>query len=67
MNTQEVKFSPASFFTAQEVRRQAELLRAEQAAWIFRGIFRSAAAGYSRLATYGAKINTAYRTPKALY
>jgi hypothetical protein len=66
MNINETEISPTAF-TAQNVRRDAELLRAEQSAQIFRGFFKSIARGYARLASYGESISTSYQTPRALY
>ena len=66
MNTHETEFTPTAF-TAQNVRRQAEQLRAKQTARVFVKIFNSIAGGYARLASYGASMSNSYQTLKALY
>ncbi len=67
MNTHERDFSAAAAIDRHDVRRKAEILRAEQTVRIFRGLARTLSAGYSKLASYGASIGATYHTPKALY
>jgi hypothetical protein len=67
MNTHDIDYNPANFSAAHEIRRNAEHLRGEQTALFFRRFFKLFAAGYGKLASYGAGISTAYQTPKALY
>lgn len=65
MNTHEIDYNPANFSAAHEIRRNAEILRSEQAGRIILGLGRLIAAGFNKLTSYGAAINNGYRTPAA--
>ena len=67
MNTHEIDYNPANFSAAHDIRRNAEQLRSEQTVRLIQGLGRAIAAGYAKLASYGAVINSSYRTPTAMY
>jgi hypothetical protein len=67
MNTQKIDFSTATNIDRDQVKRNAEELRAEQTVRFIQGLGRILSDGYAKLANYGAVIHNGYRTPTALY
>ena len=66
MSTQETKFGYKSYMTADQARRRAEELRAEQFAQLSRGLFKLIAKGYSKLVSRSAKLNIPARSYRGL-
>ncbi|NQU69675.1 MAG: hypothetical protein HQ514_03950 [Rhodospirillales bacterium] len=67
MNTQKTVFDDVDFIAAHDIRRNAATLRSEQAAIIFKGLFRLIGRFYDRLAAHGALLNVPGRASRGLF
>lgn len=63
----EISFSEVTPVSVHQVRWQAEKLRSDQAARIFRSLARLISAGYGRLSSHGAEMNIPARSSRGLF